>query len=123
MNSKIVETLAMMCDKNNPQDKKLLLLAELVETKCEELAENQLELKGSLDETNKKLDRLTTILEKYEKDESDCPVFQHRQNFQHLAMMFKHPKVALLIIIGILALLLGVFNSSFISLFKLLLGA
>ena len=39
MNSKIVEALELMCDRENPQDRKLLLLAELVETKCDALGE------------------------------------------------------------------------------------
>lgn len=48
MNSKIVETLELMCDKENLQDKKILLLAELVETKCEALSKNQDGLKNLL---------------------------------------------------------------------------
>lgn len=122
MNSKIVETLEMMCDKSNPQDKKLLLLAELVETKCTALADNQQVLQRSLNNTNDKLDKLTNLLEKFEREESECPVFQSRENFKKLAIFIKYPKLSLLALLGVLALILGLFNSSFIGIIKIIFG-
>lgn len=122
MNSKIVNTLEMMCDKENPQDRKLLLLAELVETKCEALAENQQELKESLKKTNEKLDKLTDILVKYEEIQDDCPVRKNTEHFKNLVFFVKHPKLSFLMIIGILALLIGVFSSTTTGVIKFLMG-
>lgn len=120
--NKIVETLALMCDKNNPQDKKLLLLAELVETKCEALGKNQEELKGSLKVTNEKLDKLTNLLEKYQNDKDMCPVYKDRKSFEKIAFFMRYPKVSLLVILGIFAMLVGLFSSSFTDLIKFLFG-
>ena len=58
-----------MCNQEDPQDQKLLLLAELVETKCEALAQHQDTLQRSLDKTNEKLDKVTDLLEKIESEE------------------------------------------------------
>ena len=55
MNEKIVETLKLMCDKTNSQDKKIILLAELVEDRCTALGDNQAALQKSLNNTNAKL--------------------------------------------------------------------
>lgn len=122
MNNEIVKTLELMCDKDNPQDKKLLLLAELVETKCEALAENQSDLKKSLTETNKKLDKLTTLLEKYENDKSICPVYKNKAGFEQLSVFLRYPKISLLVILGIFALLVGIFSSSATDILKFLFG-
>ena len=122
MKSKIVETLEMMCDKDNAQDKKLLLLAELVEAKCEALAENQVELKEKLSETNGKLDKLTAILEKYEHVQEECPVSQHKEYFENFVIVTKHPKIALLLIVGAISLLIGMFSSTFMELLKYIFG-
>lgn len=119
----IVKTLELMCDKNNPQDKKLLLLAELVETKCEALGENQEELKSKISETNQKLDRLTNILEKYEDDKNSCPVYKNKDEFEQMIMLMKYPKITLFVILGILAVILGVVSSSASDFIKYLVGA
>ena len=120
MNSKIVETLETICDKENPQDKKLLLLAELVETKCEALAENQSELKKSFKNTDEKLDKLTDILEKIERNETACPVYQNRKNFEQMTFLIKYPRMSFFIFVGIFALLIGVLGNSTIDLIKFL---
>ena len=73
MNSEIVKTLKVMCNQEDPQDQKLLLLAELVETKCEALAQHQDALQKSLDKTNEKLDKVTDLLEKIESEETAIP--------------------------------------------------
>lgn len=122
MKSKIVETLEMMCDEENVQDKKLLLLAKLVEAKCEALAENQTELKQKLGETNGKLDKLTEILERYEHLQEECPVSQNKEGFEFLIALTRYPKVTLLIIVGLISLLTGVLSSTFTDLLKYIFG-
>lgn len=122
MNSKISETLELMCDRNNAQDKKILLLAELVEHKCDALADNQKTLQKSLDDTNEKLDRLTQLLEKYEDDTHGCPVYKNRDKYEKLSFYVKNPKTALLMLVGILALLGGFFGSTINGLLKGVIG-
>lgn len=118
MNSKISETLELMCDRNNPQDKKILLLAELVEHKCDALADNQKSLQISLDHTNEKLDRLTLLLEKYEGDTHGCPVYKNKDKYEKLSFYIRNPKTTMLILLGILAILGGFFGSTVTDLIK-----
>lgn len=122
MSSKITETLELMCDRNNPQDKKILLLAELVEHKCDALADNQKSLQKSLDDTNGKLDRLTTLLEKYENDIIECPVFKNKDKYERLSFYVRNPKTMLLILLGIFALLGGFFGPVITDLIKRISG-
>lgn len=107
-----------MCDKNNPQDKKILLLAELVEHKCDSLAENQRNLQRSLDTTNNKLDKLTGLLEKYEDDVHGCPVYLDKDKYEKLSFYVRNPKLIIFILIGILALLGGFFGSTITDIIK-----
>lgn len=122
MNTKISEALELMCDRNNPQDKKILLLAELVEHKCDALADNQKNLQKSLDDTNEKLDRLTQLLEKYENDTHGCPVYKNKDNYEKLSFYVRNPKVTLLILLGISALLGGFFGSTVTDLVRHIIG-
>lgn len=119
MDSKIVETLELMYDKDNPQDKKILLLAELVETKCSALGRNQEGLKSSLDSTNNKLDRLTELLEKYEQDTHGCPVYRNRNGYERLSLFVRFPRLFILIVIGLLALLSGFFGAKIENVLKI----
>lgn len=122
MNSKIAETLELMCDRNNPQDKKILLLAELVEHKCDALADNQKGLQKSLDDTNEKLDKLTQLLEKYENDTHGCPVYKNKDKYEKLSFYVRNPKTTLLILLGMLALLGGFFGSTVTDLIRHIIG-
>ena len=122
MNTKISEALELMCDRNNPQDKKILLLAELVEHKCDALADNQKNLQKSLDDTNEKVDRLTQLLEKYENDTHGCPVYKNKDNYEKLSFYVRNPKVTLLILLGIFALLGGFFGSTVTDLVRHIIG-
>lgn len=118
MNSKIVETLEFMCDKSNPQDKKILLLAELVEHKCDALAENQRNLQKSLDSTNQKLDKLNEFLEKYEGYTHECPVYKNKDKYEKFSFYIRNPKVTILMLLGLIALLGGLFGSTITNIIK-----
>lgn len=122
MNTKISEALKLMCDRGNPQDKKILLLAELVEHKCDALADNQKGLQKSLDNTNEKLDKLTLLLEKYENDTHGCPVYKNRDDYERISFYVRNPKITLLIIMGTLALIGGFFGSTITGLLKHIVG-
>ena len=122
MNEKIVETLKLMCDKTNSQDKKIILLAELVEDRCTALGDNQANLQKSLNNTNAKLDKLTELLEKYEGETHGCPVYKNKVGYEKLSFYIKNPKISILIIIGMIALVGGFFGSTFSDLIKGIFG-
>lgn len=121
-NSEIVKTLTLMCDKNDPQDKKLLLLAELVETRCSALAEHQEELQKSLRDTNVKLDKVTQLLEEKQQEGRECPVYKNRESFEKLSFFMKYPRFSLLMALGIAALLAGFVSSNVIPYLKIIFG-
>ena len=122
MNEKIVETLKLMCDKTNPQDKKIILLAELVEDRCTALGDNQAALQKSLNNTNEKLDKLTELLEKYEDETHGCPVYKNKDGYERLSFYIRNPKISLLIILGMIAIAGGFFGSTLTTLIKRLFG-
>jgi len=122
MSSEIVKTLTLMCDKDDPQDKKLLLLAELVETRCAALAEHQEELQKSLKDTNAKLDKVTQLLEEQQDMGKDCPVYKNMENFEKISFLMKYPRLSVLMLLGIGALLAGFFSSDVLPYIKLIFG-
>ena len=122
MNEKIVETLKLMCDKTNSQDKKIILLAELVEDRCTALGDNQAALQKSLDKTNAKLDKLTELLEKYEGETHGCPVYKNKDGYEMLSFYIRNPKISMLIILGMIALVGGFFGSTLTTLIKVVFG-
>ena len=122
MDSKIVETLEVMCDKNNVQDKKILLLAELVESRFCESSKNQEGLKRRLDSVNEKIDKLTSLLRTYEQDTHGCPVYKNKDNYEKIAFFVENPKMSFFIVLGTLALIGGFFGANFVDLLKMIFG-
>lgn len=120
--NKILDSLEVMCEKDNPQDRKLLLLAHLVQDSVKGLAERQQELQGSLSETNRKLDSVLEAITKYKKDMNNCPVYDNRELFDRVKFLIKNPRLSLFLFLGIISLLSGLFGSSVISILKLVFG-
>lgn len=120
--NKIIDSLEVMCEKDNPQDRKLLLLAHLVQDSVKGLAERQQELQGSLTETNKKLDSVLEAITKYKKDIDNCPVYDNKELFDKVKFLIKNPRLSLFLFLGIISLLSGLFGSSVISILKLVFG-
>lgn len=114
----ISETLKTMCDKKNPQDRKILLLAELVERKCNILADNQKSLQESLDSTSNKLDELMDMI----KTHNDCPVYKNKGKYEELSFYIKNPKTTLVLILGALVLLSGFFEQIVAGFIKRIFG-
>lgn len=92
MNSKIVETLELMCDKENLQDKKILLLAELVETKCEALSKNQDGLKKSLEETTLNWINLQVFLKDMKTSRMDALFIRIKSLLRNFLFSLNTPK-------------------------------
>jgi hypothetical protein len=120
--NKIIDSLEVMCEKDNPQDRKLLLLAHLVQDSVKGLAERQQELQGSLSETNRKLDSVLEAITKYKKDMDNCPVYDNKELFDKVKFLIKNPRLSLFLFLGIISLLSGLFGSSVISILKLVFG-
>ena len=120
--NKIIDNLEVMCEKDNPQDRKLLLLAHLVQDSVKGLAERQQELQGSLSETNRKLDSVLEAITKYKKDMDNCPVYDTRELFDRVKFLIKNPRLSLFLFLGIISLLSGLLGSSVISILKLVFG-
>lgn len=120
--NKIIDSLEVMCEKDNPQDRKLLLLAHLVQDSVKGLAERQQELQGSLSETNRKLDSVLEAITKYKKDMDNCPVYGNMEIFDRVKFLIKNPRLSLFLFLGIISLLSGLFGSSVISILKLVFG-
>lgn len=120
--NKIIDSLEVMCEKDNSQDRKLLLLAHLVQDSVKGLAERQQELQGSLSETNRKLDSVLEAITKYKKDMDNCPVYDNRELFDRVKFLIKNPRLSLFLFLGIISLLSGLFGSSVISILKLVFG-
>lgn len=120
--SRIAETLQLMCDKDNPQDRKILLLAELVEHNCDALADTQKRLHKSLEATNEKLDKITQLFEKYEEDTHECPVYKNKDSYEKFSFYVRNPKLTILMLVGLFALLGGFFGSTITSLIKGIIG-
>jgi hypothetical protein len=120
--NKIIDSLEVMCEKDNPQDRKLLLLAHLVQDSVKGLAERQQELQRSLSETNRKLDSVLEAITKYKKDMDNCPVYDNRELFDRVKFLIKNPRLSLFLFLGIISLLSGLFGSSVISILKLVFG-
>nr|UVX48014.1 MAG: hypothetical protein [Bacteriophage sp.] len=118
--NKIIDSLEVMCEKDNPQDRKLLLLAHLVQDSVKGLAERQQELQGSLTETNKKLDSVLEAITKYKEDMDNCPVYGNKELFDKVKFLIKNPRLSLFLFLGIISLLSGLFGSSIISILKLI---
>lgn len=120
--NKIIDSLEVMCEKDNPQDRKLLLLAHLVQDSVKGLAERQQELQGSLSETNRKLDSVLEAITEYKKDMDNCPVYGNKELFDRVKFLIKNPRLSLFLFLGIISLLSGLFGSSVISILKLVFG-
>ena len=120
--NKIIDSLEVMCEKDNPQDRKILLLAHLVQDSVKGLAERQQELQGSLSETNRKLDSVLEAITKYKEDMDNCPVYGNRELFDRVKFLIKNPRLSLFLFLGIISLLSGLFGSSVISILKLVFG-
>lgn len=123
MTNEIVKALELMCNKNNQQDNKLLLLAKLVEAKHSELSATQVALQECLNTTNSKIDKLTALIEKYERDTHGCPVYKNRDHYEKLSFYVKNPKASILTLVGILAILGGFFGTSIVQLAGKILSA
>ena len=116
----IKQTLELMCDTHNPQDRKLLLLADLVDSKCNELAEHQETLNENLTSACEKIDKLTTLIEKNQRMLQTCPVYKDKDSFEKMSSAAKNPRAVIFMIAGIIAILGGFFGSHIMEWIKLL---
>lgn len=138
MANSIIDKLKRVCDEDNSQDRKLLLLGEIIEDrfdimeekfdlKFEVISNNQTKLYDKLDETGDKLDAITILLSEHQDFIRRCPMEKEetKKTFKKFLAILSHPKMAILstlavcTIIGML-IFGGVSVGIFTALLKLL---
>jgi len=116
--SEIGEKLNLMCDKNNSQDMKLLLLASLVDERFSEISDTQEELKRGIHKTNEGIAGLTKLVETYTKITNECPISQNKGAVQSWMYILKHPKTFLWVVVILMAILVLVTTTEAADWFK-----
>lgn len=120
----IMDSLKMVCDPNDPSDKKTLLLAQLVENlvknsnndskkRNEEVSERIDKVCDHLDELHQNVNKLTKAVNQTIDDRKTCPVYSttgsDRKNLEQLFFLVKNPKLFLLtLLIGIILAGMGI---------------
>lgn len=92
----IVKALERMCAKDNSQDQKMLLLAELVTQKFNGIDHKQKELYDKLHETNIKLDDIARRFDGVDK-----------RGIGYLSLLSQHPKLIKFVIALVTLLILS----------------
>lgn len=103
-----MRTIETMCDTNNPQDKKTLLLAKLVDDRFNTIEEFQRSIIKKVDliskSVNNELLKLDKIVLTIQSDRDDCPVYQHKEKVNDIMIFVRRPKLTLLLALGLGAL-------------------
>jgi len=111
---KVVTKLKAICDPANHTDQKFILLAELVDDRITKLAEEVLKtstaeevLKTStaIVSLTSDMSDLTTSVSKFINFHSVCPVTKNKKQTENLLFLAKNPKLLILAIIGISAIM------------------
>lgn len=116
----VVRSLKLLCDEKDPQDQKIMLLAQLMEERCNSLEVNQVALHECLINTDKKLDALSELLAKLKQTEDGCPILRNKNSSEALIFLFKHPRILFIFITGIVAIIAGMCGLGISDLIKLL---
>lgn len=107
------EKLKLICNRSDPQDNKLLLLAELFDERCKLLEQNQERMNDSLTETNTKLDEILEKMRALTVAEESCPVRRSKDSFNLLVFFLEHPRITLVTILGASFILSGLVSHDF----------
>lgn len=118
MSKDILDSLELLCDRTDPQDKKILLLANLVAERTNSMEAGQKQLFVALSETNKTLEQLKTKLDSEIDLRRDCPVTKNKQKYDQLTFLIKDPRITFIIFIGVSAILSGFFGGELIDWLK-----
>lgn len=106
----ITKQLEIILDPNNPEDKKLLLLTKLFESRFDQLLKNDVSIEGKVEELSNKF-------QSYEKTRDSCPVYVNKQHSQFIAFILRYPRF---VIISLLCLGYTIGTFGFDLLLKLL---
>lgn len=107
MNSEISKNIELLSNKDDPQDKKLLLLASLVEERFDDISSKQEVLAKSLQGTSDKVNKLVHLLEGDRASHKDCPMYKNKVAYERLTLLITSPRILIIIVIGVLAVLSG----------------
>ena len=97
----MIDKLKLVCDKNDPADRKLLLLVELFDERCQLLEEHQTE------STDRKLDDILKQLQTITNAEETCPVRRNTESFNLLIFFMEHPKLVIVLMLGLVFIISG----------------
>lgn len=103
----MIDKLKLVCDKNDPADRKLLLLAELFDERCQLLEEHQTEMSSRLESTSRKLDDILEQLQMITNAEETCPVRRNTESFNLLIFFMEHPKLVIVLMLGLVFTISG----------------
>lgn len=103
----MIDKLKLVCDKNDPADKKLLLLAELFDERCQLLEKHQTEMSSRLESTSRKLDNILKQLQMITDAEETCPVRRNTESFNLLIFLMEHPKLVIVVMLGLVFTISG----------------
>ena len=103
----MIDKLKLVCDKNDPADGKLLLLAELFDERCQLLEEHQTEMSSRLESTDRKLDDILKQLQTITNAEEKCPVRRNTESFNLLIFFMEHPKLVIVLMLGLVFVISG----------------
>lgn len=110
MSNELLSSLELICNKNDVQDQKLLLLAKLVDEKYTNLEEDYADIKEKLLDTNTKIETLMKKLDSSVFCAQECIVPKYPKEFKVILFMLKNPKLSLLIVIGAVAVYTGLYS-------------
>ena len=115
MSKDILDNLELLCDRTDPHDQKMLLLANLVAERTNSMENGQRKLIEALSETNKTLEQLKTKLDSEIDIRKDCPITRNKQKYEQLTFLIRYPRITFIIFLGVSAILSGFFGGELMN--------
>ena len=104
---KITSSLKAILDPDNVEDKKILLLAELIEDMRDSLYKKDEALSQDISAIKEDISVLKNKVSAFDQLEDKCPILQSEDKFTLMKFIIEYPKVTMAIVL-LVGLLLGV---------------
>lgn len=88
----ITDTLRSLLDPSDPNDRKLLLLAELIQTRFSDLKEDIKELKESDRKITEHMENISEELRVVQDERKLCPIARNSSANEFIGFFLKYPK-------------------------------
>ena len=119
----ITEKLKTIIDPNDPQDRKLFLLAQLVSTRFSEIKKTQEEQGQVVKEIHTLISNLAGSVKQAIELTSTCPVHKEREKYETITFLIKRPIIAMMFILGLMAASLLQFKDIISDIINMIVGA